>query len=74
MEVAVCSSNVVALPEQVGDAGIIFNPYDLNDMVEKMDLYLKNQNLRQEKASLGLKKVANFNHDAYKNKLLTVLE
>jgi glycosyltransferase involved in cell wall biosynthesis len=74
MEVAVCSSNVVALPEQVGDAGIIFNPYDLNDMVEKMDLYLKNQNLRQEKASLGLKKVANFNHDAYKNKLLTVLK
>ena len=36
LEVAVCSSNVVALPEQVGDAGLIFDPHNINDMAEKM--------------------------------------
>ena len=74
LKVPVCSSNVVALPEQVGDAGLIFNPNDLNDMAEKMMIYLNDENLRAEKAKKGFEKIINFNHGEYRQKLLDVLK
>lgn len=73
LEVPVCSSNVVALPEQVGDAGLIFDPHDVNDMAIKMLMYLKDENLQKEKAKKGFEKVINFNHKMYRIKLLEVL-
>ena len=48
LEVAVCSSNVVALPEQVGDAGLIFDPNDIHDMASSMIKYLEDDNLPKE--------------------------
>ena len=73
LEVPVCSSNVVALPEQVGDAGLIFNPHDINDIAEKILMYLKDEDLRKEKAKKGFERVVNFNHEEYRKKLLEVL-
>lgn len=74
LEVPVCSSNVVALPEQVGKAGLIFDPNNINDMADKMMMYLNNDNLRKEKAKLGFEKVVNFNHKNYREKLLKVIK
>ncbi len=31
---------LVALPEQVGDAGLIFNPDNINDIADKILMYL----------------------------------
>ena len=45
LEVAVCSSNVVALPDQVGDAGLIFDPHDIYDMAANMIKYLSDESL-----------------------------
>ena len=73
LEVAVCSSNTVALPEQVGDAGILFNPNDEGDIAHKMTMYLNDNSLRNAKAKLGLERVKDFNHENYKIKLLKVL-
>ena len=73
LEVAVCSSNTVALPEQVGNAGIIFNPNDESEIANKMIMYLNDNNLRNEKAKLGLERVKDFNHENYRIKLLKVL-
>lgn len=73
LSVAVCSSNVVALPEQVGDAGLIFDPHDIKDMATKMMMYLNDERLRQEKARLGFERVSEFNHENYRAKLLEVL-
>lgn len=73
LEVAVCSSNAVALTEQVGDAGIMFNPNDSGDIAHKMMMYLSDDSLRNEKAKLGLERVKDFNHKSYKIKLLKVL-
>ncbi len=73
LEVAVCSSNTVALPEQVGNAGIIFNPNDEIEIANKMIMYLNDNDLRNEKAKLGLERVKDFNHENYKIKLLEVL-
>lgn len=72
--VAVCSSNVVALPEQVGDAGLLFDPYDVQDIAEKMLIYIEDESLRKEKAMLGYRKIAGFNHDVYLKRLLEVLD
>jgi hypothetical protein len=72
--VPVCCSNVVALPEQVGDVGLLFDPLDCNDIYTKIMLYLKNDHLRSEKVIKGLAKIKKFNHVAYKNKLLFEIE
>ena len=73
LEVAVCSSNVVALPEQVGDAGIIFDPNDSSDIAEKIIMYLENDELRMQKAKVGFEKVVNFNHNEYRKKLISII-
>lgn len=73
LEVAVCSSNVVALPEQVGGAGLIFDPYNIGDIAEKMMMYLSDVGLKNEKARLGFERVNGFNHDAYREKLLEAI-
>ena len=72
LEVAVWSSNVVALPEQVGDAGLIFDPNDIHDMASNMIKYLEDDNLRKEKAKQGLERVKGFNHEDYRIRLLDV--
>ena len=73
MKVPVCASNVVALPEQVGDAGILFDPNDVYDIAEKISIMLNNEKLRNGKKALGFEMVSNFNHKEYKNKLMDVL-
>lgn len=73
LRVPVCSSNVVALPEQVGNSGIIFDPYSIEDMANKMMMYIDNKNFAEEKATLGFKSIIGFNHEAYRKKILEVL-
>ena len=55
----VVSSNVTSLPEILGDGAIYFNPYDINDMAEKMRIVLLDADLRNKlvsKARENLKK------------------
>ena len=73
MKAPVCASNVVALTEQVGGAGILFDPNDVYDMAKKISILLNNENIRNEKKKLGFEKVSNFNHKEYKDKLMDVL-
>lgn len=74
LRVPVCSSNVVALPEQVGDAGIIFNPNDVNDIAEKILIYLNDTKFAKDKAELGMKRVVDFDHKLYMKLLLKLLD
>lgn len=73
LEVAVLSSNIAALPEQVGDAGIIFDPCNISEMAEQMMMYLDDEDLRKEKARLGFQRITNFNHNEYTKKLIELL-
>lgn len=73
LEVAVCVSNVVALPEQVGDAGLLFNPDDADDMAEKIIMYLDNDKLRKEKARKGRLKIESYQMEEYSRKLIQAL-
>jgi len=51
LKVPVCASNVVGLTEQVGGAGILFDPNDVYDMAKKISILLINENIRNEKNS-----------------------
>lgn len=72
--VPVCCSNVVALPEQVGDAALIFNPNDPVDMSQKMLQLLRDEALAAELAVRGRQRVSSFDHKGYATKILSVLE
>ncbi|MEZ4938244.1 MAG: glycosyltransferase family 1 protein [Crocinitomicaceae bacterium] len=71
--VPVCSSNVVALPEQVGDAGLLFDPHNSENMAARMIEYLDNPSLRDLMGSKGKQRVLDFNHQNYKSQLIQII-
>jgi glycosyltransferase involved in cell wall biosynthesis len=73
LKVPVACSNIVSIQEQVGDSVLIFNPFDINDMSNKMIMYLNNRDLREEMGRKGYERMKNFNHDIYCQKLLKIL-
>ncbi len=57
--VPVVASNVSSIPEVLGDAGLYFDPYDINDIAEKMKNALMDDSLSKitrERAARQLKK------------------
>ena len=73
LKVAVCCSNVVALPEQVGEAGLLFDPNNEKDIAKKMTMYLRNDELLTEKAELGCLKINSFDYETYKKSILEII-
>lgn len=73
LKVPVACSNVVALPEQVGDSALIFDPLDITDMSNKMIMYLDNQELGKKMGHKGYERIKGHNHDEYCKKLLGIL-
>jgi len=53
-------SNLTAMPEICKDAAIYFDPYDVNDMSQKMLLLAENKNLRKDSSYKALKRVREF--------------
>jgi glycosyltransferase involved in cell wall biosynthesis len=53
-------SNTAALPEVVGDAGLMINPHDIEGLTVAMWRVLTEPELRQELSQKGLKRAANF--------------
>lgn len=49
----VISSNASCLPEVYGDAALYFNPNDVDDLVNCLETYIKDQSLRDEMATKG---------------------
>jgi len=56
----VVSSNAAALPEIVGDAGILVNPHSSEDLAEGMYRVLSNDNLKSELRNQGIKRAKLF--------------
>lgn len=61
----VVSSNVCALPEQVGDAGLLFDPNDAEDMAEKIYRIWTDEVLRQEIIKKGYERVKDMTLENY---------
>lgn len=71
---AVCVSNVVALPEQVGDAGLLFDPESPEDISDKLCDLLANPELRADLVRKGRERIASINHVRYSTQLKELVE
>tara|TARA_R110002050_G_scaffold289115_1_gene441599 strand:+ start:251 stop:1405 length:1155 start_codon:yes stop_codon:yes gene_type:complete len=69
----VVCSNVVALPEQVGDSALVFNPIDILDISNKIIMLLENEKLKNDLVKKGFERIKNFNHENYKTKLIQLI-
>ncbi|MGC9335027.1 MAG: glycosyltransferase, partial [Anaerolineae bacterium] len=53
-------SNVASLPEVVGDAGLLIDPHDVDELTVAMWRVLSHGELRQEMREKGLRQAARF--------------
>ena len=53
----VLCSNLFSMPEQIGDAGLLFDPFNVEDIAEKILKIWMNEDLRQELIKNGNKKI-----------------
>ena len=53
-------SNVASLPEVVGDAGLLVDPHDVDELTVAMWRILKDDDLRREMREKGLRQAARF--------------
>lgn len=57
----VITSNLTSIPEVVGDAGILINPYNEEDLMEAIKKMLTDEDLRHFYSERGLKRSESFN-------------
>jgi len=72
--VPVVSSNVCALPEQVGDAGLLFDPFNIEDMAEKIYGIWIDENLRAELVQKGYNRIKDLTLENYAKQWEDVIE
>jgi len=72
--VPVVSSNVCALPEQVGDAGLLFDPFNIEDMAEKIYRIWIDENLRAELVQKGYNRIKDLTLENYAKQWEDVIE
>lgn len=66
-QVPVCASDVFALKDQVGNAGIFFNPEDIISIFTSIKLGLTDKNLRNKCIENGNKRLEYFSHTRFNN-------
>lgn len=57
---AVCAANVSSLPEVLGEAGLLFDPNDSDDMARVMQCILQNSEIRDDLIEKGYERSATF--------------
>jgi len=69
LKVPVCCSNVTGLPEQVDDAALIFDPFNIDDIVKKIEELLNDKQKVSEIVNKGYEKITNLSHSDYSDRL-----
>ncbi len=72
--VPVISSNISALPEVVGDAGILVNPYLVEELTEAIYSVLINESLQREMKRKGLERAKIFSWERCAKETIKVYE
>lgn len=70
----VITSNTSSLPEVVGDAGLMVDPCEVDDLTKAMHEVLSNDSLRNELSYKGLKRAKIFNWNDTAKKTLKIYE
>lgn len=68
----VCS-NAYGMPEQVGDAALLFDPRDPTDIAEKIESIWSNAKIRETLIDNGLKKIAQYSQIEFNKKLENII-
>lgn len=69
----VAVSNNYAMPEQVGDAGLLFNPYKPEEMADCMRRFWLDEALRKKLISNGFNVIEKWSSVSFKEKLLDII-
>jgi glycosyltransferase involved in cell wall biosynthesis len=72
--VPVCAANVVGLPEQIGDAGVLFDPLSVEDMAKKISAVLGNAELQAELIRRGKDRVGALTAERYAGQLELIVD
>jgi glycosyltransferase involved in cell wall biosynthesis len=72
--VPVCSSSVVGLPEQIGNAGILFDPNSIDSINSAITKVLSSVSLRKELIKRGHKRLTSISFKSFSNQLLNLLD
>lgn len=67
-------SNVSSLPEVVGDAGLTFDPYSVDQIEQAIRAIVSDKKLREKKSKEGLERVKKFSWDKTAKAVLKVFE
>lgn len=68
----VITSNTSSLPEVVGDAGIMVDPYDVDDLANAMKSVLLDEILREKMTKKGLERAKRFNWEECAKRTLEI--
>jgi len=60
---AVCAANVSSIPEVVGDAALLFDPREPDDIARQLGRLLQDSNLRQQLVARGRQRARQFSWD-----------
>jgi len=63
--IPVLCSNLFSMPEEVGDAGMLFNPFNPMDMAEKIYKVWSDESLREKMVIKGYEKMNDLNLEKY---------
>ena len=67
--VPVITSNITSMPEVVGDAGILVDPFKIEEISEAMTTIVSDQNLRTELSKKSIEQAKNFSWEKTGNLL-----
>jgi glycosyltransferase involved in cell wall biosynthesis len=70
----VAVSNMSSIPEVAGEAGVYFDPFQVEDMAEKMKSLLTSPSLRKEKIAMGIKQLDKFSWEKTAQEHLAVYQ
>ena len=70
----VVGSRSGALPETIGEAGLTFEPGNVEDLTGKVLSILSNEELREKLVSKGLERVKGYSLDEYEERLKRIVE
>lgn len=70
----VIGSNCTAIPETIGDAGVVFDPTDMNEFSEKVVELLTNKERYQQLSKKGIERARKCSFERYEESFLAILK